>query len=240
MHRFGYILIAVLVCGQSVAIGQDVSNGAIGAGPPTAAEGINSKFVDPELDVSEWIDRFEIESREVYAARHKILAACDIRPGMTIADIGAGTGLYSRMFATAVGDDGWVFAVDIAPRFLEHINRTARQDGIDTITAVLGSDRSIQLPPESIDLAFICDTYHHFESPSSTLASIHTALKPGGTMVVIDFERIPGKSREFIIGHVRAGKEVFQAEIVAAGFRFIEEIKLAELAENYLLRFRKE
>jgi hypothetical protein len=59
-------------------------------------------------------------------------------------------------------------------------------------------------------------------------------------MVVIDFERIPGKSREFIIGHVRAGKEVFQAEIVAAGFRFIEEIKLAELAENYLLRFRKE
>ena len=61
----------------------------------------------------------------------------------------------------------------------------------------------------------------------------------GDTLVVIDFERIPGKSREFILGHVRAGKEVFRSEIVAAGFRYVEEIKLPEFKENYFLRFRK-
>ncbi len=202
--------------------------------------GINDKFLDPELDVSEWLGRFEIESREVYAARQRVLDICDIKPGMTVADIGAGTGFYSRLFASTVGHHGWVYAVDISPRFLEHINRQSEDDKIDNLTSVLCSDRNVSLPRESVDVAFICDTYHHFEHPLATLASIHRALKPGGTLVLIDFERIPGKSREFIIGHVRAGKEVFQSEIVASGFRFVEEIDVPEFQENYLLRFRKE
>ena len=108
------------------------------------------------------------------------------------------------------------------------------------ISSVLGSDRSIGLPPDSVDTVFICDTYHHFEYPQSTLASIYRALKPGGTLVVIDFERIPGKSREFILGHVRAGKDVFRGEIVKAGFKFEDEVKIRQFRENYLLRFRKE
>ena len=117
---------------------------------------------------------------------------------------------------------------------------SSRRKDLKNVTCVLGSDRSIRLPAGSIDLAFICDTYHHFEHPQSTLASIHDALKPGGTLVVIDFERIPGVSREFIIGHVRAGKDVFQAEVVEAGFRLVEEIDIPSFKENYLLRFRKE
>ncbi|WP_039961755.1 methyltransferase domain-containing protein, partial [Rhodopirellula europaea] len=107
------------------------------------------------------------------------------------------------------------------------------------LTTVLGTDVSIRLPPESADLVFICDTYHHFESPQQSLASIYRALKPGGRLVLIDFERIPGVSREFLLGHVRAGKEVFQSEIVAAGFKFIDEIDVEAFEENYLLRFEK-
>ncbi len=57
--------------------------------------------------------------------------------------------------------------------------------------------------------------------------------------MVIDFERIPGVSRDFILGHVRAGKEEFKAEIEQAGFQFIDELKIAEFKENYLLRFKK-
>lgn len=69
--------------------------------------GINDRFLDPSLDVSEWLGRFEIESREVYAARERVLAEIDLKPGQKVADIGAGTGFYSRLFAAEVGESGW-------------------------------------------------------------------------------------------------------------------------------------
>ena len=201
--------------------------------------GINDRFVDPELKIEEWIGRFEVESREVFAAREEILRACEIKPGDRVADIGAGTGLYSRLFSKSVGEEGWVFAVDISLKFLEHISSKFAEEKLQNLTCVLCSDRSVRLPPESVDLVFVCDTYHHFEFPGSTLASIHRALKPEGRLIVIDFDRIPGKSREFILGHVRAGKQVFIDEIQEAGFKFEREIRIPQLEENYLLRFRK-
>lgn len=202
--------------------------------------GINDNFLDPELDVSEWLGRFEIESREVYAGRERVLDAIGLKPGQSIADIGAGTGFYSRLFASEVGDQGWVYAVDISSRFLAHINKQSEEDRVPNLTSVLGTGRSVRLPPSSVDVVFICDTYHHFEFPKSTLASIHRALKPGGMLVLIDFNRIPGESREFIMGHVRAGKEVFKQEVVDSGLRFVDEVTIPSFKENYLLRFRKE
>ncbi|WP_315861423.1 methyltransferase domain-containing protein [Stieleria tagensis] len=207
--------------------------------PPPVPADINANFKDPELDVAQWLGRFEVESREVYAAREQVLKACEIQPGESIADIGAGTGFYSRLFARQTGWDGWVYSVDISTKFLQHIAKRATDDGIENLTTVLGTDVSVRLPTESVDLVFICDTYHHFESPTLSLASIYRALKPGGRMVLIDFERIPGQSREFILGHVRAGKDVFRQEIEAAGFEWVDEVKLDSFEENYLLRFRK-
>lgn len=201
--------------------------------------GINKRFVDPQLDISEWLGRFEVESREVYAARERILDACQIKPGMTVSDVGAGTGFYSRLFASAVGPRGRVYAADISPRFVEYINDKSKQQDVRNITCVLCTDHSTRLPANSTDVVFICDTYHHFEFPKSTLASIHHAMKPGGTLVLIDFERIPGTSREWTIDHVRAGKEVFKNEITSAGFHLIEEVKIPSFKENYLLKFRK-
>ena len=90
-----------------------------------------------------------------------------------------------------------------------------------------------------LDLVFICDTYHHFEYPQTTLASLHAALRPGGMLAVVDFERIEGVSRPWVLNHMRAGKEVFRSEIEAAGFRFLEEVEVAGLEENYLLLFRR-
>lgn len=207
--------------------------------PTKTPPGINDRFKDPELNVDEWLQRFEVESREVYHARDAVLKACQITPGESIADIGAGTGFYSQLFARATGWDGWVYSVDIAPNFLQHIAARATADGIENLTPVLGTDVSVRLPSESVDLVFTCDTYHHFENPPATLASIRRALKPGGRFVVIDFERIPGQSREFILGHVRAGKETFRSEIEAAGFEFVDEVEMDDFEENYLLRFRK-
>ncbi|WP_226895611.1 class I SAM-dependent methyltransferase [Luteolibacter marinus] len=202
--------------------------------------GINENFLDPDLKVDEWLQKFEVESREVFHHRKELLAACGVKPGMTVADIGAGTGLYTRMFAGAVGAGGWVYAVDINGRFLEHIQARAKQEGQGNITAVLCPQDSVSLPPASVDVAFICDTYHHFEYPASTLASLVAALKPGGTVVVVDFERIEGVSSDWIMGHVRAGKEVFRKEIEDAGLKFVEEVEIDGVKENYVLRFKKD
>ncbi|MCM2373781.1 class I SAM-dependent methyltransferase [Aporhodopirellula aestuarii] len=207
--------------------------------PSVVPPGINDNFKKPELNVDEWMAKLEVESREVYAARDEVIKACEIKAGERIADVGAGTGFYSRLFARKTGWDGWVYSVDIAPNFLQHIAARATADGIENLTTVLCTDVSVRLPPESVDLVFICDTYHHFEQPTASLASIFRALKPGGRLVLIDFERVPGKSRDFILGHVRAGKDVFRDEIESAGFEFADEVDVKEFKENYMLRFRK-
>jgi ubiquinone/menaquinone biosynthesis C-methylase UbiE len=209
--------------------------------PETSVKpGINQNFLDPNLKVDEWLQKFEVESREVFLHRKEILAACDLKPGLRIADIGAGTGLYTRMFAEAAGENGWVYAVEINGKFIEHIQARAKQEGQANITGVLCPQDSVSLPPESIDRAFICDVYHHFEYPKSTMASLVKAMKPGAILVVVDFERIEGVTTDWIMGHVRAGKEVFRKEIEDAGLTLVEEVKIEGVKENYVLKFKKE
>ena len=202
--------------------------------------GMNVRFLDPGMEVDEWIDRFESESREIFHSRAAVLRALGIKPGMAVADVGAGTGFFSRMFAEQVGDTGWVYAVEISPRFAQHNAAEAERVGVGNMTSVLCSERSTGLPPCAVDLAFMCDTYHHLSYPQETLASLHRALRPGGMLIVIDFERIPGTSREWILGHVRAGKETFREEIEAAGFRLAEEVTIDGFSENYFLKFCKQ
>jgi ubiquinone/menaquinone biosynthesis C-methylase UbiE len=199
--------------------------------------GINAEFLKPSLNLTQWVERFEGEGREIYTHREAIVAAAKVRAGTTAADIGAGTGLFTPLLAQAVGLKGKVFAVDIAKDFLAHIDQRVAAAGISNVQTVLCNERSVGLPPNSIDLAFICDTYHHFEYPQSTMTSLHRALRPEGEVVVVDFRRIPGQSSEWVMSHVRAGEEIFTAEIEAIGFKKVEQVNA--LKDNYIIRFRK-
>jgi ubiquinone/menaquinone biosynthesis C-methylase UbiE len=206
--------------------------------PKSVKPGINKSFLDPDLDVDQYVKRFEIESREVYSARHRVLDACKITDGDVVADIGAGTGLFTQLFSVEVGK-GWVYAVDIAPRFLKYIQSSAEKANRNNITTILCSDNNSLLPANAIDIAFICDTYHHFEFPKETLQSIRKAMKEDGTLIVIDFHRVEGKTREWLFNHVRAGQEVFQKEIESCGFKFVAETRIPRFKENYFLKFQK-
>lgn len=200
--------------------------------------GINDEFLSPELDVGRFVGIFEGESREIARQRDEIVRALGLRGGEELADVGAGTGLFLEAFATAVGAEGRVFAVDLSPRFLDFLRERVRLGDLANVEVVACSERSVELPVGAIDVAFLCDTYHHFEYPEDSLASIHRALRARGALVVVDFERVPGLSRPWILEHVRAGKEAVSAEIQAAGFELEAELP-AGLAENYMLRFRK-
>lgn len=211
------------------------------AGEQSVKPGINAEYdnTKSETDVEKWVGRFEREGREVYAQRAAIVAAMGLRDGQVVADVGAGTGSYTELFSKAVGPAGKVYAEDIVPAFLEHIQAKANELGLDNVQTVLGTEKSIELPADSVDVVFVCDTYHHFEYPQEMLASIHRALRPGGQLVIVDFKRVEGESREWVMNHVRAGQDVVTNEVTSADFEFVEAIPVDGLTENYLLWFRK-
>ncbi|MFO0814184.1 MAG: methyltransferase domain-containing protein [Gemmatales bacterium] len=198
--------------------------------------GINDAFRNP--NIKEWVEKFEGESRETFEKRREVVEACKIKPGQVVADIGAGTGMYTRLFANAVDSKGKVYAVDISQKFLDHIDKSCQSLQLKNVKTILGKDTSPELPENSIDLAFICDTYHHFEYPYKMLTAIHQAMKPQGRLVIIDFIKVPGQSREWILGHVRAGQDVVEQEIIKSGFKKVNEVK-SMFKENYFVVFEK-
>jgi ubiquinone/menaquinone biosynthesis C-methylase UbiE len=188
-------------------------------------------------NINRWVRRLEDEGREVRDKQQAVLDELGLRRGMVIADIGAGTGLFTIPFANAVGDTGKVYAVEILQLFLDHIASSATEAGISNVELVKASQKSAELPARSIDLAFLCDTYHHIEYPKTYLSTIHAALREGGELVVIDLHRIPGKSPAWLLEHVRAGKEAVVDEIEQAGFELIAESELLE--DSYFVRFKR-
>ena len=210
---------------------------AAGCAEKSVRPGVNDEYGKTETSV--WVERFEAESREVFAHRERIADLVEVRPGEAVADIGAGTGVYTELFAGRVGAGGRVYAVDIVQGFLDLISKRVKERGLDHVETVLCREDSVELPAGSIDVAFVCDTYHHFEYPRSTLRSIHRALRRGGRLIIVDFIRVDGQSRQWVLDHVRAGMETVIREIGDAGFELVDTPATDYLKENYVLRFRR-
>ena len=107
-------------------------------------------------------------------------------PGQKVADIGAGSGLFSRKLANAVGSDGVVYAVDLSQKLLDYIEESAEAAGINNIKTVLASEDDPSLP-EPVDLIFICNTLHHIENQEEYLRNLKRYLRPSGRVAIIDF-----------------------------------------------------
>ena len=186
-----------------------------------------------------WSGRFEGESREIYRMREAIADASGAKPGMVVADVGAGTGLFTVIFAKRVAPAGKVYAVDISEPFVEAISKRAAAEKLANVSTLVSTHTDTRLAPRSVDIVFTSDVYHHFEQVAPVLASIRQALKPGGRFIVIDFERIPGVTPQSRLDHVRAGKETVIEEITASGFRLRGEVKTLGLKDNYFLVFER-
>lgn len=221
----------LVIIGMAVMLAATASVGA----EQNVNPDINRNYQNP--NVTQWRGVFERDGREVWDRRDDIIRHMRLQAGQKVADIGAGTGFFTLMMAQAVGPTGKVYAVDIAKNFVDASVQRARDHGLQNVAGIVNDARSVRLPANSVDLVFTSDTYHHFEYPKSTLASIHQALAPGGEMVVIDFKRVPGVSNPWVLGHVRAGEAEVTAEIEAAGFELIERLDFMQT--QYYLRFRK-
>ncbi len=201
--------------------------------------GINREY-EKNPNAKKFAESFETEGREAYKFRKEIVAACHLKPGMNVADVGAGSGIFTRLFAAEVSPGGTVYSTDIAENFLKHIAETCKEAGIKNVKTVLAkadSSGASGLPPDSVDVVFLSDVYHHFEFPQKTLASLHAALKTGGRLIVVDYRREKGKTPEWLMKHVRAGQAVVTREIEDAGFKLQHEEKF--LKDNYMIEFKR-
>lgn len=221
-------LTVVLICLATIAVPTEAQEKSVNPG-------INDTYENPELN--NMISVLEREERAIYKYRHAIVAALELAPDLEVADVGSGTGFFTRMIAREVGPNGKVYAVDITQKSLDHVEKIAKEDGISNIETVLGEHKTTHLPDSSVDVIFLCDTYHHFEYPVYMLESIKKALRDDGRLVVVDFERVKGVTPDFFYEHVRAGKGTFTDEIRDAGFELVKDIPL--LKDQYYLVFKK-
>jgi SAM-dependent methyltransferase len=131
-----------------------------------------------------WLERPEREREE---QGERMLAALGLRPGMVVADVGAGTGYHSRRIARRVGPAGIVYAVDVQPGMLQEVRARATAEGIANVRTVLAGTRALNLPPRSVDLALMVDVYHELEFPLEVLQDLVRAMKPGGRIVFVEY-----------------------------------------------------
>jgi len=131
-----------------------------------------------------WLERPERKDEE---KTDRVLAALELKPGMKVADVGAGSGYYSSRIAERVGPQGTVYAVDIQPEMLDFLRMQMKQRRVTNVTPVLGTETDPKLPAGALDLAVMVDVYHELEYPYEMLAAIVKALKPAGRVVFVEF-----------------------------------------------------
>lgn len=141
-----------------------------------------------------WLERPQREQEEKLSLLIKLL---ELKPGMTVADIGAGSGVLTLQMAPLVAPKGKVIAVDIQKEMLVRLQNRLSRTGIKNVELLLGEEKSPLLEPESVDLVLMVDVYHEFEFPYEMILNISQALKPGGRIALVEYRledpRVPIK-----------------------------------------------
>ena len=155
-----------------------------------SADGIGKRYMGREIasvmgwQGAAWLER---EEREREERTDLLVRGLQLRPGMVVADIGAGTGYLSRRMAPAVMPGGRILAVDVQPQMVRLLHEAVRQSGLQQIEPRLGAEDDVKLPLASVDLALMVDVYHELAWPHEVLASIVRALNPGGLLVFVEY-----------------------------------------------------
>ncbi len=204
---------------------------------PSSPDGIGKIFMGREIAQVMghpgigWLERTEREKEE---APTKAISLLNLAPNAIIADIGAGSGYYSFMISPLV-PVGKVIAVDIQQEMLDYLSKEAAARKITNVEPHLGTIESIQLPDNTLDAVLFVDAYHEFSHPAEMLKSIHSALKPGGKIYLLEYRaedpNVPIKHL-----HKMSAAQAIK-EFDAIGFTFVEN--KPDLPWQHFLVFKK-
>ena len=168
---------------------------------PPSRDGIGKSYMGREIagvmgwQGAAWLERDERQQEE---RGDLLLRELGLKPGMAVADIGAGTGYYARRMAPLVGSTGVVYATDVQPEMMKMLEDGAKKAGLTNIKPILGGLKSVNLPDASIDVAIMVDVYHELEFPFEVIDSLVRALKPGGRIAYVEYrledQRVPIKT----------------------------------------------
>jgi ubiquinone/menaquinone biosynthesis C-methylase UbiE len=180
---------------------------------------------------ADWLER---EGREKIEKPEIVLKAMNLKDGDVVADLGAGTGFYTRRLARAVAPSGKVWANDIQPEMLDRLKELTGKEGIGNIVTVVGTETDPKLPRGTFDWILLVDVYHEFQQPEPMLAKIREALKPDGRVALVEYRAEDDSAAHIHELHKMSVEQVL-AEWVPAGFVHVETIE--ELPSQHLFVF---
>ena len=183
--------------------------------------------------IEEYIALFEDPSRARWQKPEKVVEALGVKVGDAVADLGAGSGYFSVLFAKKVGDKGKVFAADVEQGMVDYIKKRMEREDLKNITPVLCEPDNPGLAEKSADLLFICDTWHHIPERPAYLQKIAKVLKSGGRLAIVDFKK--ESTPEGPPMHMRLSREEVIQEITSAGYTLSGEFDF--LPYQYFLVF---
>lgn len=183
-------------------------------------------------DIEVWVKRFEDPARDAWQKPAEVVKTMNVKPGDVVADIGAGTGYITRHIAVAVAPGGKAIGLDIEQSMVDYMREDARKLGLNTYEARVVKTDDPELGPASVDVVFLCNTYHHIENRAVYFRNLSRSLKPGGRIITIDFYKNTdfGPPRDH-----KLAKEVVLTEMKQAGYRLDKDLKFLE--HQYYLEF---
>ena len=187
-------------------------------------------------DIKQYLEHLDSAERDQYQKPRQVIDALNLKPGLTVADLGSGSGYFTRRFIEAVTETGKVYAVDVEPEMLKYAEESVvHMHRSYTAEFILARPDNPKLPYESIDLLFVCNTYHHLEERTKYFSDAKSSLKPGGRLAVIDFypdER--SGDLGFPKRHLVSQDTVIK-ELSDAGYKLVREHRF--LPKQYFLEF---
>jgi ubiquinone/menaquinone biosynthesis C-methylase UbiE len=172
----------------------------------------------------------------------ELVSALELKPGMTVVDLGTGAGYMLPYLSQAVGPRGLVIAEDIQQDFLDKARAKSEQEHLSNIRFVLGTEKDPGLADGSADVILVLDAYHHFDYPDRMLAKISTALKPDGRMAIVEYYKRRGAmgsgDPDRPLSHIRLDADDVVKEVEANGFR-LEKRRDHVPASQYIAVFGK-
>ncbi len=183
-------------------------------------------------DIEKWVNIFEDPERDEWQKPVEVVKAMDLKPGDVVADIGAGTGYFTRHFAVAVSPDGKALGLDIEQSMVKYMREDAQKLHLNNYEAKVIKTDDPELAAHSVDVIFLCNTYHHIENRVEYFRNVSKSLKPNGRIIIVDFYKNSdfGPPRDH-----KMAKTVVINEMGGAGYELLNDQTV--LPEQYYLEF---